>query len=107
MKNGLLTILSIPTTKQRFSNVQALHEVLLKSPATRSAAKALERLALAPKKTFTWSAFMTSDVSKATVESRMVEIPRYLNAVLGNETLAAHPAVRSFLGLGAAEAAAF
>lgn len=82
---------------QRFAQVYALHQTLLRDAATSTAAKALS--SLAPRKTLTWSAFLTSDMSLATVGRRMVEIPRYLEAVLNNPKLAAHPAVKAFLGL--------
>lgn len=65
---------------QRFAEVHALHQALLRAPTTKAAAKALAPLA--PRKTFTWSALATSDVRKATVRRRVEAIPAYLNAVL-------------------------
>lgn len=67
---------------QRFTYVHALHQTLLHCPATKTAAMALAPLA--PRKTYTWSALMTSDVSNATARRRVVEIPCYINAVLAS-----------------------
>lgn len=72
-----------PNHTQRFSEVHALHLALLKCPAAKAAAKSLAHIA--PKKTCTWSALVTSDTRDATVGKRMLRIPAYLNAVLAHE----------------------
>lgn len=67
---------------QRFSEVHALHQTLLRCPSAKAAAKGLVRLA--PRKTMTWSALLASDTRDATIAKRMVQIPQYLNAVLAD-----------------------
>jgi hypothetical protein len=114
--------------EQRFSEVHALHQALLRCPTAKAAAKSLAHVA--PKKTMTWSALLKSDTRDATIAKRMVEVPKYLNAVLADQEvrigggwicvvhtvlyedqsllhfdttqqLAAHPAVQGFFGVQA------
>lgn len=84
--------------KQRFAQVHALQQALLADPKTRAAAKAMAHLC--PKKTFSWSYFMPSDTSEATINTRAQAIPAYLTAVLNHSKMGEHAAVHAFLGMG-------